>query len=409
MAIKAGELLHVGNAVLLDRLQSGGPGNLNIPIERIYELGNYETVEITRDIPDLTFSLESLDASAELEALLTGGDFGADPAGTGYDISKCKYQDVLSQFKAGRNATDPYAVVASAVLPALYMESLSYRFGVGDNASQQASLRGDSIYYAGGSAYQKTAAGSGAAGQEIPFDNAPLQYNGDVVNGTRLAIGVFNVTTQKRLFFGTDYTEIPVGDVTHTNGAVKITDAVPATETIRIVWQSATAATYPQVSHAAASATRPGAIKGRHIEVRVGGNTVADRWSSIQSVTVDWRATLERDEELGNSNVVAIDYDVPEVGGSIDIKTRDADELISRIEQIAGVTGQVVGAQQVVSLPIDIILHSPTDGSVLKTLYIPDAKFTLPGYNGQVQQKLTVSMPFESDGGKLTVYKGARA
>lgn len=401
MAIKAGDLIHVGNAVLLDRLQSGGPGNLNVPTERIYELGNYETVAIVRDIPDLSFDMESLDASSELEAMLTGGDFVNDAAGTEYDIAKCRYQDVLSQFKKGRTAGAPFEVEGSAVIPALYMESLSYRFGIRDNASQSATLRGDSIYYAGGSAYQQEAAGSGAAGQVVNFANAPLPYNGDSINGTRYALGVFLVNEQRRLFVGSDYTETATG--------VTLNEAVAATETIRIVYQSLTTASYPQASHAAATATRPAAIKGRDIEVRIGGVAITDRWSGIQSANVDWRATLERDEELGNQNVVSQDFDVPEVGGSIDLKTRSVTELINRVKQIAGVTGdEVVGALQTTPLPIDIILHSPQDGSILKTLHIPDASFTLPGYSGQVQQKLTVSFPFESDGGKLLVFKGAR-
>jgi hypothetical protein len=59
-------------------------------------------------------------------------------------------------------------------------------------------------------------------------------------------------------------------------------------------------------------------------------------------------------------------------------------------------------------LPLDIVLYSPDDGTVLKTLHVPDARFTVPGYSGRVQQKLTVTFNFESDLGSLLVYKGAR-
>lgn len=406
MAIKAGELIHVGNEVMLDRLQNGGPGDLNIPTERIYELGNYESVAIVRDIPDLSFSMESFETSAELEALLTGTDFATDVDGTEYDISTCNYLDVAGQFKAGKQAANAFDIIVAAAIPALYMESISYRFGIRDNATQQASLRGDSIYYAEGGATTEEFVGTGVDNEVLTLSQEAIPYNGDAINGTRWALGVFDVTDQKRLFVGTDYTEAVNG----TTGDNEVTILSGTTNTLRIMYHTTAVLNYPQASHAAASATRPAAIKGRDIEVRVGGNTISDRWSSIQSINVDWRATLERDEELGNQNVVSQDYDVPEVSGSVSLKTRDALELMQRIRQIAGVaTGEVVGALQTTPLPVDVILHSPDDGTVLKTLHIPDASFTLPGYSGQVQQKLTVDFPFESDKGKLSVFKGARA
>ena len=408
MSIKAGQLIHVGNNVLLDRIQSGGPGNLNIPTDRIYELGNYESLGQVRDTPDLSFNLESFDARAEFEAVLIGNDFATDADGTVYDPSLALPMDVASQFKMGKTATAPFDVVASAVIPFLAVESLSYRFGIRDNATQQATLRGDGIFYSGASAYVETTAGDGTQGQTIEFTNDPVPYNGDTVNGTRYALSVEVVEDGKRLVPGTDYSETAPGDATYVHGAVTLVDAVDATKTVRITYQSATVASYPQVSHEAVAATAPAALRGRDIEVRVGGVAVTDRWSSIQSVNVDWRVQLDKDEELGNQNVVSQDFDVPTVSGTINLKPRDPAELIARIKQIAGVaSNESVGALQSTPLPLQIILHSPTDGSTLKTLYVADARFTLPGYSGQVQQKLALDFPFESDSGALKVYKGA--
>jgi hypothetical protein len=44
----------------------------------------------------------------------------------------------------------------------------------------------------------------------------------------------------------------------------------------------------------------------------------------------------------------------------------------------------------------------------VKTLYIPDARFTVPGVQGRVQQKTEVTFNFSSDGGTLLVYSGNR-
>lgn len=70
-----GELIHVGNQVLVDRAQTAGPGTLNIPTEKIYELGNYQSVATIRDVPDLTFTIESLDVSADIECMPLGPAF----------------------------------------------------------------------------------------------------------------------------------------------------------------------------------------------------------------------------------------------------------------------------------------------------------------------------------------------
>lgn len=402
MAIKAGELIHVGNQVLIDRIQTGGPGNLNIPTEKINELGNYESVATTRDIADLTFTMESLDVSAEVEATLLARDYGALAQGAMLDLAAARPMDVVGQIKAGKTAANPFNVVASVAVPFLTLESASYRFGLRDNASQNFGLRGDSIFYAGGSSYVEEETGSGAGGQAVPFTNAPIPYNGDVLAGTRYALAVTLVNSGKRLVLGAEYTETASG--------VTVVEAVPATETIRVVYQSAVVAAYPQASHAVASATRPAAIKGKDIEIRVGGNTVTDRWSSIQSATIDWRVTLDRDEEFGNAQIVAQDFDVPAVTGTVEIKARSAEEMLAKIRQIAGVAaGQVIGPYSSTPMPLDVLLHSPVNGAVLKTLHVPDARFTLPGYSGRVQTKLTQSFPFESDGGVLRIYRGARA
>ena len=88
MAIKAGQLIHVANQILVDRAQTAGPGTVNLDRQKVYELGNYLAVGSVTDIPDLSFSMESFDASAELEATLTGNELGAprpSSGGPGHD------------------------------------------------------------------------------------------------------------------------------------------------------------------------------------------------------------------------------------------------------------------------------------------------------------------------------------
>ena len=408
MAIKGGDLIHVGNQVLLDRAQTAGPGQVSIPTEKIYELGNYQSVGTILDIPDLSFPLESFDASAELEAMLVGKNFATDADGTEYDIAKCLPVDIASQFKCGKTSATPYDVAVGVSVPYLNLEQLSYRFGVSENASQSVSFKGDSIFYTPGSVFVQEAAGTGVAGQTIVLANDAYPYEGDVVNGTRYALAV-TLKSGKRLLYGADYTESAVVSVDVAAVTITLVDAVDVTDTVRVSYASDTVANYPQATHAVASATRPAAIKGRNIRVFVGGLDLTDQWTGVQSFSAEWRVTLDRDLEFGNSEVVAQDYDVPTVTGSIDFKPRDPQQLYERVAQVAGVasTTEVVGALQQAVLNLDIVLYSPETGDPLKTLRIPDARLTVPGYSGRVQQKLTVTFNFESDGGVLKVYKGA--
>lgn len=409
MAVKGGDLIHVGNSVLLDRAQTAGPGQVNIPTETIYELGNYKSVGKVLDIPDLSFPLESLDASAELEAMLVGRDFSADADGTEYEIAKSLPIDVASQFKRGKTDANSFDVEVGVVVPYLNLEQLTYRYGVSENAQQSVTLKGDSIYYTPGSVYIEEAAGTGAANQAIILSHGAYPYLGDVVNGTRYALSV-TTKSGKRLRYGTDFSEAATGAGTTRAVTVTLLTPVAVTDTVRVAYSSDTVAVYNQASHAAVSATRPAAIRGRHIRVYVGGVAVADEWTGVQQFNLDYRVQLDRDLEFGNSEVVSQDYDVPTVTGSIDFKPRNASDLFKRVAQVAGAASEaeVVGALQQATLPLDIVLYSPETGDPLKTLHVPDARLTVPGYSGRVQQKLTVTFNFESDQGDLRVYKGAR-
>lgn len=477
MAIKAGQIIHVGNgAVVIDRIQTAGPGNVNIPVETIYELGNYQSIAQIRDTPDLSFSMESYDVSTEIESLLVGGYAGRSTAdgattagspnvtsataaftsadvgrtitvagagvagglftatilsitsgtvvvtdtnatgtvtGAALTVAQTVFSpanavpiDMKSVFKSGLATATPYDTVDSVGLPFLTLEQVQYRFGLKEDARQTATLRGDSIYYNPGSTYVESTAGTGAANQTVV--TAHPAYSIDEGGVTRRVLDVMVGT--KRLVFGIDYTE-SYGTVT--NGAAVTTltllAAVPTTSTIQIMYSSPTVETFGTGVHAPVSATKPAAIRGRDIAVYLGGYNPAapytNRVLGVQAVNVDWRVQLQKDEEFGNYHAVAQDYDVPSVTGSIQVKPADAPTLIALMQKITGAADatKTATATSAPALALDIVLHSPTDGSVLKRLHVPDARLTLPGFSGRVQQKLDVTMNFGSDTGTLVV------
>lgn len=408
MAIKGNQLIHVANQVLVDRAQTAGPGTVNLNRQKVYELGNYLAVGSLTDIPDLSFSMESFDASAQMECLLTNQDFAAMTDGTAINVAAFIPFDVASQFKAGQSAVAPYNTVGGIAIPYLTLESVSYKYGLTANASQTATLKGDGVFYTPGSVFIDTVAGTGTSGQTHQLAHDAYVYNGDVINLDRYAISI-STSDGTRLAPAADYTEAATGAGDAKTVTITFLKSIPTTTKIRIVYSSDTVATYPQASHTPVSATRPAAIRGRNITVSVGGHAVGDRWTSIQEFDLDWKVSLERNEEFGNSSIVSQDFEVPDVTGKITVRPRDYADLYAKICKISGVTpGEVAGALTTAPLELYVELHSPDTGVVLKSFHIPDARFDLPGYSGRVQQKLDVDFNYTSDTGALTIYKGAR-
>lgn len=405
MAIKAGQILHVGNGFLVDRIQSAGAGSVNVNTERIEELGNYQAVATIRDIPDLSFEMETFDMSTEIHELLFNAGAG-DAAGTAYNVERdITPIDVISPFKG----EGLFTTVRGLVVPFLNVESLAYNFSLDNPAALTVGLRGDSIFYVPGSVYREVFVGDGME-TSFTFGDGTGGTAGPalktVIDGTdvfALSVMVEDTTTTpstwSRLRFGVDY----VND----NVSITTTETYAATDNIYVTYGNATDAEYLQAVHKTVSATTPAAIKGRHIEIVLAGTS----WLGVQSANVEWRATLERDEEFNNPNVVDQDFDVPDVTGTITMKAATAASLFDQILDAHGVSSpDIVNAvSEPPQLDLRVLVKSPTDGAVLQTLRVPDAQFDPEAIAGQVGNKLEVDFNFTSAGGDLDVYKGAVA
>lgn len=392
MAIKGGQILHVSGGFVIDRIQTGGVSGINVNEDRLEELGNVEAVGTIRDIPDLTFELESYDTTTELESLLTGGD-NAEATGTAFNLADFVPVNVLSPFKN----SGLYTVASGIAIPFLSLESMSYSFSLTDSATMSATLRGDSVFYVPGSVFEQVEDGTGAQ-TVYNFTNSPA-FKSTISGSDYYGLSVTVDGERQRL--GTDYTNTATG--------VTFLTAPPAgTGNVVIVYGSATATSYLQTVH---DTTKPAGVRGRDIYIRLGDGdatpTYTD-WLGVQSANVDWRVTLERDEEFGNPQVVAQDFDVPETTGSVTMKPADVSALFTQIQAVAGITGTDIAnaTQDPPELQVEIKIADPADGTTLKTLMVSDAKFTLPSVQGSVGSKLETDFAFTSSSGALSVYKG---
>lgn len=401
MSIKGGQILHVAGgpaaAFVVDRIQTAGVTGININEDRIEELGNYEAVGTVRDIPDLTFEIQSFDATTELESLLTGGD-DTEADGTLFNLTDFVPLDVLSPFKT----SGAFTIAGSIAIPFLSLESMSYNMTLTDSATMTATLRGDSVFYSKGSVWQDNFNGTNGAGP-FSFINGPAYKS--VISGDdyyALSVMVNDGTSWNRQRLGTDFTNDSAG-VTFLTGHFPPV----GTNNIKVVYTSGDAQTYAQGVHAP---TKPAGVRGRDIYVRLGNGAATPTyttWLGVQSANVDWRVTLERDEEFGNPQVVDQDYDVPEVTGSVNMKPRDTSALFTQVQAIAGISGTDVAnaTADPPELQLEFKITDPASGLTLKSLVIPDAKFSMPGVQGNVGQKLEQDFSFTGASGVLNIYK----
>ena len=431
MAIKAGQILHAMNTFIVDRIQTAG-ANLNIPTERVHELGNYQSVAVIRDIPDLSFDLDVLDVGTAIEGLLTQLDANPhnDPAGTKYELLTNFPVDIISPMKSTHGAFD---IVKSVVVPQLTLESVSYRYGLQENAGEQYTLQGDAIFYVPGTAKTIIVTGDGTQ-DEFDFgldDGGTDPLNALPYNEAGTTFFALNVSVDgERMTKDMDYTEtatsVVFNDPPENGSVVRIIIGAKA-EDLAYEYTQEGNTPYGEVVHRGTS-IKPAAIRGKDIEVFIGttdpgGGPVPWRWGGVQSVNADWRVDLEDDFEFGQARAVARDAtDAPEVNGQVELRPRDPRDFFARLRAITGVgEDEVVGPQSSVLVPLEIQLKNPesggadnlfgspaSPGDVVKTLYVPDARFTIPGYEGRVQTKADFTLEFESDTGILEVFKGER-
>jgi hypothetical protein len=386
MAIKGGQILHVTGGFVIDRIQTGGVTGINVNEDRLEELGNTIAIGTIRDIPDLTFEIESFDVTTELESILTGG-INDEADATLFDLALNVPINVISPFKASGAQT----VDGGVVIPYLSLESMSYAFSLGDPATQTATMRGDSVFYVPGSVYEETFDGDTTTG---PFNFTDGPAFKSTIGGTEyfaLSVTVDGIR-QKNII---DYTDTATG-VTFEAGSEPAT----GTDNIVLTYGSAVASTYAQGVHNVAD---PIGIRGRdtYISVDAGNN-----WLGVQSGNIDWSVSLERDEEFGNSFIVAQDFDIPDVSGSVSMKAADVNALFAQIQLVTGLTGTDIANATEDPPELDVeIITVDSAGATTKTWIVPDAKFTVPSLQGSVGSKLETDFSFVSATGILEVYK----
>jgi hypothetical protein len=412
MSVRAGEILHVAGNNVIDRIQSAGLGNVQVPIERILEVGNRETVDKIPGEPDFTFSMESLDVSVELLAFLSGQVSGSGSASVAESLADGTSFDWLDVAGRAVNITSPWkdpatgsagVVEAGHLIPGYYVTRLAYRYGVTDNASQSVDLSGGAFFYGEFAPTEAFFTGDGATDAFVTPNNA-VGYRKGGADGSTFK-SVFGVIVDGTL--QTEDVDYVVTPGTVGAGARTITFTVaPATGAdVRVCYFTNAAKAFPQSVHAS-TLVKPGAVRGRNIRIVVEG----DRIGGVQSFELDATCTGTLEREMGTEDVVGYSLTETNASGTITIRAKDKDAFFDFLSRVTGVArSEVFGWFNQNSVELEVQIENPKNpGTLLKTLYVSDAQFQPPGTPARVNQPTDFAITWESKRGSFQEFKGAK-
>lgn len=422
MAIKAGTILNVAGRTVLQRLQTAGLGNVTIPIDTIREIGNDLVVDQIPQEPEFTFSMESLAVDCEIEAILHGkvstgilpsqAAGASDPAGTEYKWETSEFVNILSPWKDPQSFSSGN-IIAGHIIPGYFPSKIAYKFGVTENAATSVDLRGGSFFYGGFAPTEDVFTASAATLAYVTAEPA-VRYRKGGVGGTTFR-SVFGVLVNGVQFNeGADFTTTGGGPASSAS-PVTITFLSPLVDgqQIRVAYFTTNAHAYPDSVHAD-SLTLPGAVRGRNICVSLasGGAGTWQRLGGVQTATLDASFDLTIERELCNDEPTGFTVNGTNVNGVITAHATTAAAFMRLLAQLTGLDNaeEVIGFLNLNPLRMKIEIQDPKNpGNVLKTLYVPNATFDIPGTPARVNAVLDFSFSYQSLTGSYSAFKGAAA
>lgn len=415
MSVHAGTILHVGGNNVIDRIQSAGLGDVRVPVEVIREVGNTEIVDKIPGDPDFTFTIESFDASTEIEALLTGkvgagqgsaqGPGSADPDGTAYEWADCEFINIASPWKDPGTGSAG-VVEAGHLIPGYYPTRMRYRFGVTDQATQEVELSGGSFYYAQGAPVEQFETGDNST-TAFPTDEAAIGHRIGGVDGTTFK-RVFGIIVDGEIQVpDVDYVESGPNNATAAVATITFTDAPGTGADIRFVYFTDAAHSFPQSRHAS-TVIKPSAVRGRNICIYIGNQRA--KLASVQAAELEATVDGEVEREFCNTDIVGRTINGRDVNGSITIRSKDIDAFFALLEKVTGVDrDEVFGWLNQHDIPLEIAIQNPKNpAQIVKTLYVDDAIFQVPGTPARVNTPTDFEIRWESRSGTYTAFKGAK-
>lgn len=416
MSIPAGHIITVGGLNVIDRLQDAGLSSPKVPTEVVRETGNDLVVGKILTEADFTFQMTSWDVSCDMMALLTGkvgdgeashGPAHADAAGTSYRWENCKMVNLACPW-ARDTGSEGGDISSGVIIPSFYPTALTYKFGVTSNAEQTVTLSGGSYYQAEAFPIEEVAEGDGTV---VTFETKekarPYRIGGAGGTVFRQVFGVLvNGVIQQE---GVDYVTTGGAKGGEESKKVKIKFTVaPADEAqIKFIYFSDEAHALPQAVHAS-TITTPAAVRGRNIEILLGKPGETTQLHGIQTFDLSASTTGQVQREMGTQDPIGYDVTGTDASGSVGMSPKDEESLYEAISEMTGVArSEVYGYINEHTIPLTAVIFDPkAPATILKSIYVEDAKFQLPGTEAKVNTVMTLPIAWESEEGSFREFKG---
>jgi hypothetical protein len=297
-------------------------------------------------------------------------------------------------------------VESGHLVPGYYPTRIRYRMGVTDNATVEVELGGGSYYYAEAAPVEQYDTGDGS---DVTFvtDTPAIGYRKGGAEGTTFR-RIFGVIVNGELMIpNVDYTESGPADATAQTVTVTFTTAPALGADIRFCYFTTTQQTFPQAVHAS-TVVKPGAVRGRNICVKIGSAAV--KIGNVQSFELEATVDGEIEREFCNEEPVGRTINGFDCNGSVTVRSKNSDAFFDLLSRATGVArGEVIGFLNTHEEPLVIEIQNPKNpGQIIKTLYVSDAIFSIPGTPARVNTPTDFVLSFESRRGSYIAYKGAK-
>lgn len=419
MSIRAGSIVLVGGRNIIDRLQTAGLTG-QVPIETIREIGNDLVVDKVPGEPDYTFTAESWDMTTDIMAFLQGKVGNAtvgeppgylDADGTEYRWENCQFVNVTSPWKDDTGSQGGH-IGAGLILPGYYPTRMTLRYGVTENATESVDLAGGSFYYGQAPPVEELAAGTGVLAAFVTSESARALRLGGAGGGTFQR--VFGVLVNGVLQIpGVDYVEtVPGATAPGASAITTITFVNPPASgaQVRLCYFTETAKAWPQALNAD-SLIKPGAVRGRDIEIYVGTRgTDQVRLHGVQTLEVTASIDSAVDREMGYADVTGRSINGTDATGTATMRPSDRAHFFDVLSQVTGVDeDEVFGFFNTHKVPVEVKIKDPADrANTLKTIYVEQGQFQPPPLPARVNTATDFPFQFDSASGSFSVFKGDR-
>lgn len=357
---------------------------MNMPTTAIDELGRVLHVGVTKEIPDVTVTLEAFDTSHNTYAALTGYTPSTFPL-SGASISEFKSADIIGQIRDSSTKNIVNAIYAKRAS----VTGMDASFGVRDNSTVTYTFSSNSKKEFRNPVYYENFTLATASGIHS-LANTPVyltRTSGYIIDAYRTGTDGSTGYIDE----GTDFT------VTGSN--VNFTGSnVVAGDTIWVTYCSTTAKTFEALDNQA-----PAAIQGKYVPLRISVNNI----KRVQSATIRAAFSSEQILEMGSlGKPVGYELGTPSVTGDISVLKTDNDLLNILEGTTDAAENDMEYALDSLSLKIELLNPDNPTETVL-TYYVPSFTITAEGDSDSVNQSMNETFSWESTTGELIVLSGS--